>query len=158
MTNSIPKQVIKGLGDLSRETGEKLVSEVGKIGSGIITGRELLGGIHEMSDVELQQKKHEEEQNKQKEIEDLRKEMGLGRNLEQEMQQLRYERDNQEQQEERQEEMAENREKQEEMMSQSYTPEPSSKPKRGQGVKKGKHGKASQADMSATQEYFKKND
>lgn len=158
MSDAIHKQVLKGLGDLSRETGEKLVGETGKIVETVISGRELLGGITEMSDTELQQKKQEEEQKKQKEIEDLRREMGLGRNLEQEIQQLRYERDSKEQQEERQEEVEEQREKEEEMMNQSYTPEPTSKPKRGQGVKKGKNGKASQADMSATQEYFKKND
>lgn len=158
MTDSIPGQVLKGLGDLSVETGEKLAGEIGEIGKTIISGRELLGGITEMSDQELQQKKQEEEKNKQKEIDDLRKEMGLGRDLEQEMQQLRYERDNREKREEQQEEMMENKEKEEEMMNQSFVSEPSSKPKRGQGVKKGKHGKASQADMSATQEYFKKND
>ena len=158
MTNSIPKQVLKGLGDLSRETGEKLVTETGKIAETIITGKELLGNITEMSDQELQQKKQEDEQRKQKEIEDLKREMGLGRNLEQEMQQLRYERENREEQIERQEEAEEKREEQQEMMNQVYVPEPSSKPKRGQGVQKGKHGKASNADMSATQEYFKKND
>ena len=157
MTDSIPGQVLKGLVNLTVETGEKLVNEVGKIGETVISGRELLGGITEMSDSELQQKKQEDEQKKQKEIEDLRREMGLGRNLVQEMQQLRYERDNQEQQQEKQEEMVEKKE-QEEMMNQTYIPEPVSKPKRGQGVKKGKHGKASQADMSETQEYFKKND
>lgn len=158
MANSIPGQVLKGLGDLGAETGEKLVSEVGKIGESIISGRELLGDITQMSDQELQQKKKEEEQKKQKEIDDLRKEMGLGRNLEQEMQQIRYERDNKEEQTEKQEEMEEKREEQREMQNQNYMPEPSSRPKMGQGVKKGKKGKASQADMSVTQEYSKKSD
>ncbi|MCL4384682.1 hypothetical protein M1116_04460 [Patescibacteria group bacterium] len=91
MSNSIPAQVIKGLGQIGEETGKELLNQTGKIAETIITGKELLGDIKPLSEPELAQKKAEEEKKKQEEMAKLREQMGKGRNVEAEMEALRKE-------------------------------------------------------------------
>jgi hypothetical protein len=159
MNQQIGKGFLGGLKQLGVETVEKAAEETGKVFETIITGKELLGDIKPMSDTEMAQKKNEDERKRQEEISQIRAELGQGRNLEQEIQEIREEREREENKEERIEEQEEQREQQEFEMQNSYVQEPMGKKKGpGSGMAKGKKGKASDADMSVTQEYSKKPD
>jgi hypothetical protein len=99
-------QIIKGIGQgfkkLSEETGEKLVTETGKIAESIITAKELLGDIKPMSENELATKKMEYEKKKQEEMNRLHQDFGgQGRNVENEMEQIRHQRENEEKEKEK---------------------------------------------------------
>lgn len=109
--SDIRSQVIKGFKQLGQETVEKITEETGKIVESVITAQELLSDIKPMSDEELAKKKAEEEQKKQKEISDVRSQM-LGRNLENEIEQIRHQK--QKGEEEREKMLAENQRRQEE--------------------------------------------
>lgn len=109
--NQVINDFGKGLKQLGQETAEKLIEETGKIAESVITVQELLSDIKPMSDEELAKKKAEEEQKKQKEISDVRSQMS-GRNLENEIEQIRYQK--QKEEEEREKMLAENQRRQEE--------------------------------------------
>lgn len=113
--STIPKQVLQSLGQIVVETGKEAIKQAGEITTGIITGQELLG-INEISDEELKQKRMVEEQKKQKELAELRAQMGQGRNVEQEMKQVRQE-DEQEEQQKIREEQEKERQQQAQMQS-----------------------------------------
>lgn len=158
MNQSIASDVAKGLGELGKETLEKSVEETGKIFESIISTKELLGDITPMNDEDLRKKEIEEEKKKQEEMAKLRTEMGQGRDVEAEMEQIRKEKERMEEQEEK---MEEQRKIQEEQMAEEgqLIIEPETKRKGpGAGMAKGKQGKASNSDMSATAEYYKKPD
>jgi hypothetical protein len=166
VSQSIKNDFLKGFGELGEEIGEKTIKETGKIFEPIISTRELLGFIQPMSDEELKKKKEEDEKTKEDEIAKLKAAMGSGRNLEEEIKRIREEEDAKEKQEEQ--EFLENlkikkeMEAQEEaeamaMMTESSNPAKQKK-SRGSAMAKGKNGKASTSDMSATAEFFKKPD
>lgn len=87
MSDSIIKQVGKGLGQIVEETAEKAAEHVGEIGSSIITGKELLGNIAPMSDEELAQKKKEDEKKSREEARNIEAELRQVRQLNQQTQQ-----------------------------------------------------------------------
>lgn len=89
---SIPKQVLQGLKQVTVETGKELVEETGKIAGGVVSTKEWLGDIKTMSDEEMNKKKQEEEKKKQEELTRLRQGFGgQGRNVGQEIEQVRKE-------------------------------------------------------------------
>jgi len=93
--------VIKNLGQIGGEVITESVEQVGKIGETIISGKELLGDIEPMSGGEMQRKKMEDEQKKKTEETHLRQGFGgQGRNLEEEIGEVRKEREKKEKEEE----------------------------------------------------------
>jgi hypothetical protein len=159
MDQQIGKSVIDGLKQLSVETAEKAAEETGKMFESIITGKELLGDIKPMDETELAKKQQEDERKKQEEINKLKSEMGQGRKVEEELKELREEKEREEKMEKRQEAEEKQREQEEYEMMNSYVEEPATKKRGpGSGMVKGKQGKASNSDMSATAEYYKKPD
>ncbi len=157
MNQSIASGVLKGLGELGQETVKKTVEEAGKIIEPIISAQDLLGNISTMSDEEMKREQAEDERKKQEEIAKLKAEMGQGRDLESEIEKIRQEREEKERQEER---VEEEKERQEEMAEEGeiiFEPETKKKGP-GSGMAKGHQGKASNSDMSATAEYYKKPD
>lgn len=99
--HQIIKGVVKGLSQIGVETIEKTKEETGKMAESIITGKELLGLERIMSDSELDFKRKEEEERSKKEVEKLRKEMGSGRKVEEEITQLRKQEDYEEEEKEK---------------------------------------------------------
>lgn len=85
----IVANTVKGIGQIGVETVEKAVEESGKIVDTVITGRELLGDVKPMGEGEYMKRKGEDEQNRQKEIDDLKDQIGRGRNLEKEIKDIR---------------------------------------------------------------------
>lgn len=100
--DSIPKKVIQGLGQLGLETGKEAIEQVRLVTESVITGKELLGDITQLSNQELAQKQAEDERKKQEEMNKLRASMGQGRNLDREIEQIREERKREEDQKEKQ--------------------------------------------------------
>jgi len=103
MVGQIPKQVLQNLKQVAVETGKEVVGEVGKITESVITGKELLGGLTNLSPEQLAQKKAEDEKKKQEEMARLRQEDsgGRGRNVEGEMKEIRDEEKKKKEEEER---------------------------------------------------------
>ncbi|MEI8068095.1 MAG: hypothetical protein WCG91_04095 [Candidatus Shapirobacteria bacterium] len=101
MNNQTASDFLKGIKELGSETVEKAAEESGKIFESVITGRELLGDIKPMNEQELAQKKQEENKKKQQEMEQLKAEMGRGRNVSQEIEQISNEKKKKEEEEEK---------------------------------------------------------
>jgi len=99
---SIPKQVLKAIGQIGTETVEQGIKEAARIGDSIITGKELLGNITPMSDEEMRRKQAEDEKKKQEETERLRREMGQGRNVGAEIKQVSDQKKQEEEEKEKQ--------------------------------------------------------
>ena len=99
MSQTIPGQVLQGLKQIGEETSKELLEQTGKIAESIITGKELLGDIKPMGDAELAKKKEEEEKKKQEEMAKLRSQMGQGRNVEKEMEEVYKQKEHQEEEE-----------------------------------------------------------
>lgn len=99
--NNIISGFIKGIKSIGQETVEKSVEHTGKIASGIITGKDLVGGNAPMTDENRQRSQQEDEMKKQKEMADLRSQMSEGRNVEQEIEKVREEKKRKEEEEER---------------------------------------------------------
>lgn len=159
--HQIIKGVAKGFGQLGMETLEKAKEETGKIAESIITGKELLGLERTMSDSELEFKKREEEKKSLEEAEKLRKEMGPGRKVEEEITQLRKQ---EEREEEEKEKYYEQTERQKEWQEQQQQAEYNSlmmessnpakqKKSRGSALAHKKKHQPDQSQMSQTQEF-----
>jgi hypothetical protein len=159
----ITKQVIKGLGRIGEEAGKELIKQSGEIAHGVITGKELVGDIKPISDQEKAQKQVKDDKEKEMEMAKLRAQIN-GRNIEDEIKSIRDKREQEEAEQERElERLAVEREQQKQTEALSDIDEVSSNPakqkkKRGSAFAKGKQGKASTSDMSATAEYYKKPD
>lgn len=98
----IVKGVLKGLGQVGMETVEKGGENLGKMAETIITGQELLGGINPMSQGEHQKLVIEDERQKQAEMAKIKQEMGGGRNVGAEIEEIRKAREKEEEEKERQ--------------------------------------------------------
>ncbi|MFA6369101.1 MAG: hypothetical protein WCX20_01855 [Candidatus Shapirobacteria bacterium] len=157
--NQIIKDFGKGFKQLGEETAEKLVEETGKIAESVITAKELLGDIKPLNEEELAQKKAEDEGAKQEEMNKLKSQMST-RGVENEMEQIRHQKEKEEEEKEKYfEKMKEqqDREKQQqiensELMMESTNP---AKQKKSRGSAFG-HKKKSQPDqsqMSQTSEF-----
>lgn len=161
--HKIVKGIIKGLGQLGVETLEKAKEESGKIAESIITGKELLGLERTMSDSELEFRKREEEEKSKKEAERLRREMGPGRKVEEEVTQLRKQEEKEEEEKEKYYEQTkqqkEIQEQQQQMEYDSLVMESSNpakqKKSRGSAFVQGKKKKSqpTQSQMSQTSEF-----
>lgn len=93
--DAILKKVVKDLGEVGLEASKEAVGEAGKITESIITGTELLGNIKPLTELELTQKKAEDEKKIQEETKNI-----TGRNVEEEIKQVRVEKSQEEQREE----------------------------------------------------------
>lgn len=156
---NIVRGVVKGLGQIGGETGKELLEESGKIVEGVVNPVNILGGLKPMDEGEYQKKMAEDERKKQEEIARLNSEIkGTGRNVGEEMEQVRREREEEEERKEREflEKLKAQREQEkaeEAVMSVDETTNShKKKKKRGGAFMKGK-GKASISDMSATGEF-----
>jgi len=97
MTDSIPKKVLQGLGQVGVETVEKGVKEAGNMVNTIIMGPELVGDIRPMSEEEMVKAKAEDERKKKEESAAIAKAMASqGRDVEAEMKQINEEEKNEE--------------------------------------------------------------
>jgi hypothetical protein len=105
MAQTIPKKVLQALGQIAMETGKEALKQAGEITHGVISGKELLGNLTNLSDAELSQRKAEDERNKQIEIEAMMAKI-QGRNVEGEMKQVEREEQQIEQQKVQQEQQA----------------------------------------------------
>jgi hypothetical protein len=101
MTNQIIKGFGQGLKQLGQETVEKIGEESQKILESTITGKELLGLDGGVSDEEINQKKQQDEVHKQEEMNKIKAEMGQGRNVEGEIEQIRKQRESEEEEKEK---------------------------------------------------------
>jgi hypothetical protein len=159
--HKIIKGIVRGLGQLGIETLEKAKEETGKIAESIITGKELLGLERTMSDSELAFKKQEEEKKSREEAEKLRKEMGPGRKVEDEITQLRKQEEREEEEKEKYfEQSRQQKEWQEQQQQAEYnglTMESSNpakqKKSRGSAFVHKKKQQPDQSQMSQTQEF-----
>ncbi len=157
--NQIRDDFIKGLKQLGQETGEKLVTETGKVTESIITAKELLGDIKPLSDDEITKKQAEDEKKKKEEDARLRQGYsGQGRNVENEIKQVRDQKKKEEEEKEKmflenlkRQRQQEERERQEMMNNESMMS--SNRPKKDKGGNKHKTQQPDETQMSATGEF-----
>jgi len=156
MDDPILKQVFKNLGQIAVETGKEVVNETGKITESVITGKELLGGMVPLTPEEEAKKQQEEERKKQAEMNQLRQQMAAGRNVGQEMDEIRREKEKKEQEEEdrmlqslRQQRQAEEQERQQMAEAEMVSSNPAKQKKsRGSAFMTGKK-KSNQPDPAS---------
>lgn len=121
MSNSIFKKVVKGLGEIGKETVEKGVGGVVEITQSVITGQELLGDLKPVDAQEMDNIRKKEDEEKEQEMARIRAAaMGQGRNVEEEIKAVRSEREREDEEKEKiflenikQQREAEERERQE---------------------------------------------
>ncbi len=162
---TIPKQVIQGLKSIADETMEQGIGEIKKV-VGVEkkseSGQDLFPDINDMSPEQKAMLQKQDEEHKQKEMENLRGQMGPGRNVEGEMEEVRCQKEEEEKRKE--EEFLENLKRQRMMEQQERqrmagevaTPQHKKKKSRGSAFAHGK--KPSQDEMSATGEFAGKKD
>ena len=148
--DAILKQVINSLGQIGEETGKEAIKQIGEVTSGVISGQELLG-IKPMDDNELAKKKAEDEAKRQQELNELRAKMGSGRNVGQEIEQIRDEREQAEKQKEKQEQEQAERQRQEEMQQQQMMVEAPGNQKRQAAKMQNAPGKRKKQQPDPTQ-------
>ncbi|MBU1130356.1 hypothetical protein KKE45_03500 [Patescibacteria group bacterium] len=163
------KQVLQGLKSIGDELGEQLKGEV-KRTVGVEEKKDksgddnksvdLFSDLREMSKGEMNERQMEDEMKKRQEMAELRRAMGLGRDVEREMEELRRKREREEEEEKkRQEEELKERKKREmaeqaRVVEDAETPEHKRKKKRGGAFARNK--KPSAEEMTATGEFGKK--
>ena len=156
INNKIVKGFLQGFKQLGHETGEKLVTETGKVAESIITAKELLGDIKPLSDQEIAQKQAEDEEKKKKEMADARAQIS-GRNVGNEIKQITDQKKKEEEEKEkmflenlkRQREQEEI-ERQKMMNAESMS---SNRPKKDKGGNKHKTQQPDETQMSQTSEF-----
>lgn len=100
--NNIVSGFFKGLKSIGEETVEKSIEHTGKVVSGVITAKDLLGINNSMTFGQEQKARQEDDIKKKQEEEQIKQEyMGQGRNVEQEIEQVRKEKERKEEEEER---------------------------------------------------------
>ena len=151
----IAKKVLSAVGQIGVETGKEILKEGGKIGETIISGQELLGNIKPMTEEEYKLKAEEEGKKSDKEMADLRQNIGGGRNVEGEIEEVRRQREQVEKEKEKRilEEVSRQREIEAmELASLEVPGNPKKSAAKMQGVK-GKKTAPDPALMSATAEF-----
>ena len=96
MTDSIPKKVVQGLGEIGVETVKETTKQAVEMVNSVITGQELVGGAEPMNEEEMAKAKAEDERKKQEEIKNI-----SGRNVEAEINEIIDERENSEEEKEK---------------------------------------------------------
>jgi hypothetical protein len=155
----IAKQWLAGIKSIGTETVEIAKKETFKMADGVITGKDWLGNIQPMSTNEYTQAKKADEVDKNREIEQIKNQIA-GRNVGQEIEEVRRKLTQEEEEQERfleqlrQQRLAEAQENQSMWANFGESSNPAKRKKsRGSAFKTGKQGKASQADMSETGEF-----
>ena len=161
MNNQIIKGIGQGFKKIADETVEKLGEESQKIFESTITGKELLGLEGGINNNQLAHEQQEDEIKKQEEIRRIKSEMGLGRDVEKEVEEIRNQKEKEEEekekyfeQEKQQKEMeaqqiAENNNN---LMMESTNPAKQKK-SRGSALVHKKKSQPDQSQMSQTQEF-----
>lgn len=89
MTDSIPKKVLQGVGEIGVETIKEGTKQAAEMLSTIVTGQELLGNARPMSEEEMAKAKAEDERKKQEELNRLHQaSASQGRNVEAEIKEI----------------------------------------------------------------------
>jgi len=99
MTDSIPKKVLQGVGEIGVETVKEGAKQATEILNTIITGQELVGNVKPMSDEEMAKAKAEDERKKEEEIKKINS--IPGRNVEAEIKEIINEKKNSEEDKEK---------------------------------------------------------
>jgi len=86
MTDSIPKKVLQGVGEIGVETVKEGTKQVTEMLNTIITGQELIGNAKPMSEEEMAKAKAEDERKKQEELNKIQN--IPGRNVEAEIKEI----------------------------------------------------------------------
>jgi hypothetical protein len=146
----------QGLKKVVEETAEKLGEEGQKILESTITGKELLGLDGGVTNNQISHEEQEDEIKKQEEIRKIKSEMGLGRDVEKEMEELRDQKEKEEEEKEKYfEEEKERQEKEREIQEQNMNVDLLA-PKKHHKDKGGNKHKTQQPDasqMSQTAEF-----
>jgi hypothetical protein len=161
MNNKVIKGIGQGFKKIAEETVEKLGEESQRILETTITGKELLGLEGGVGTNQLAHEQQEDEIKKQEEIRRIKAEMGLGRDVEKEVEEIRNQKEKEEEekekyfeQEKQQKEMeaqqiAENNNN---LMMESTNPAKQKK-SRGSALAHKKKSQPDQSQMSQTQEF-----
>ena len=99
MTDSIPKKVLQGVGEIGVETVKEGTKQVTEMLNTIITGQELIGNAKPMSEEEMAKAKAEDERKKQEELNKIQN--IPGRNVEAEIKEIVGEKKNNEEEKEK---------------------------------------------------------
>lgn len=153
--NQILNDFKKGFKQLGEETAEKLVESGVKIVEPIITAQELLGDITPLSEEEYAKKRNEEEEKKKKEMAELRSQMS-GRNVGNEMEQVRHQQEREEEEKKKREDENLRRQREEERRQQENSGIDlmgSKKHHKDKGGNKHKTQQPDETQMSQTNEY-----
>lgn len=86
MTDSIPKKVLQGVGEIGVETIKEGTKQAAEMLSTIVTGQELVGNARPMSEEEMAKAKAEDERKKQEELNKIQN--IPGRNVEAEIKEI----------------------------------------------------------------------
>ena len=161
MNNQIVKGIGQGFKKLAEETVEKLSEEGKKVLESTISGKELLGLDGGVTNNQLAHEQQEDEIKKQEEIRRIKSEMGLGRDVEREVEEIRSQK---EKEEEEKEKFFEQEKQQKEMEAQQIaesnnnlmmesTNPAKQKKSRGSALAHKKKSQPDQSQMSQTQEF-----
>ncbi len=102
MTDSIPKKVLQGMGEIGVETVKEGAKQATEMLNTIITGQELVGNARSMSEEEMARAKAEDERKKEEEVDRLRQaSASQGRNVEAEIKEVVIEKKNNEEDKEK---------------------------------------------------------
>jgi len=157
MNNQIVKGIGQGFKKLAEETVEKLGDESQKILETTISGKELLGLDGGVTNNQLAHELQEDEINKQEEIRKIKNEMGLGRDLESEVEQIRQQKEREEEEEKERyfEQMKEQQERERQIQAQNMEVDllAPKKHHKDKGGNKHKTQQPDQSQMSQTAEF-----
>ena len=161
----VQNQIIKGIGQglkkIGEETVEKLGEESQKILESTISGKELLGLDGGISNNQMAHEQQEDEIKKQEEIRKIKSEIGLGRDVEKEMEELRKQKEREEEEKEKYfEQVKQQKEVEAQQIAESNnglmmesTNPAKQKKSRGSAFGHKKKSQPDQSQMSATQEF-----
>lgn len=161
----VQNQIIKGIGQGLKKLGEETVERVGeeshKILESTITGKELLGLDGGVSNNQMLHEQQEDEIKKQEEIKRIKSEMGLGRDVGQEIEKIVKQKEQEEEEKEKYfEEEKQRRELENQQILESNnslimesTNPAKQKKSRGSAFGHKKKSQPDQSQMSATSEF-----
>jgi hypothetical protein len=160
MVKKIPQQVLKGLGEIARETGAEVLREAGKLG-GLVDeekkqigdGEEnfdsVLGKVSKINPELLEKYKEKEDQKSQKEVKRLQSQIKRPfRDVEEEMERVREEKDKKEEEEEQFLEQIKKQREEEEREGEEILEIPEGKKARGTAFLRGSKKAVGTGEMS----------
>ena len=154
MSDSIRKKVAANLVNIGSETGKELIKETGKIGEKVISSWEWLGDMEPMEEADYQKAKLAEENMAEREMEEIRKEIGGGRKVEEEISQLRRQKEEEAERVEKNKEREEYVKFEEKMAREKLEGPGNENSKRARSLgRKGRKSAPDMSQMSATAEF-----